>query len=65
MEVERAFLNPSGMARMGLAAVTAFAIAAVSGSLGVAGGEMRIPALIYLFAMPIKQAGTLSFRLAS
>jgi uncharacterized membrane protein YfcA len=32
----------------------------VSGSLGVAGGEMRIPALMYLFAIPIKQAGTLS-----
>jgi uncharacterized membrane protein YfcA len=26
----------------------------------VAGGEMRIPALMYLFAVPIKQAGTLS-----
>lgn len=60
LEIESEFLNPSGMARMGLAAVTAFAIAAVSGSLGVAGGEMRIPALMYLFAMPIKQAGTLS-----
>jgi uncharacterized membrane protein YfcA len=32
----------------------------VSGSLGVAGGEMRIPALMYLFSVPIKEAGTIS-----
>jgi uncharacterized membrane protein YfcA len=36
------------------------AIAALSGALGVAGGEMRIPALLYLFGMPIKDAGTIS-----
>ncbi len=28
--------------------------------LGVAGGEMRIPALLYLFGVPIVEAGTLS-----
>jgi uncharacterized membrane protein YfcA len=59
-EAEHTFLNPSGIARIGLAAIVGFAIAAVSGSLGVAGGEMRIPALMYWFAVPIKQAGTLS-----
>jgi uncharacterized protein len=32
----------------------------VSGVFGVAGGEMRIPALMYLFGIPIKPAGTLS-----
>ena len=37
-----------------------FLIAAASGALGVAGGEMRIPALMYLFAMPVKVAGTVS-----
>jgi uncharacterized protein len=37
-----------------------FAIAAASGALDVAGGEMRIPALIYLFTMPVKVAGTIS-----
>ena len=31
-----------------------------SDGLGVAGGEMRIPALLYLFAVPIQAAGTLS-----
>jgi len=35
-------------------------IGAVSGLLGVAGGEYRIPALICFFALPIKIAGTVS-----
>ena len=43
-----------------LAAIVGFGIAVASGVLGVAGGEMRIPALLYLFAIPIKDAGTLS-----
>jgi len=55
-----ALLNPFGPMRIVLAAIIGFAIAAVSGSLGVAGGEMRIPALMYLFAMPIREAGTVS-----
>lgn len=37
-----------------------FVIALASGVLGVAGGERRIPAFLYLFALPIKEAGTLS-----
>ena len=57
---DHALLDPSGVWRVILARLTSFAIAAISGSLGVAGGEMRIPALMYLFAVPIKQAGTLS-----
>ncbi len=52
--------DPHGPARWAVAALVAFAIAAVSGSLGVAGGEMRIPALMYLFSVPIKEAGTIS-----
>lgn len=40
--------------------LVAFAIAVVSGVLGVAGGEMRIPARLYLFGVPIVEAGTLS-----
>jgi len=60
LHVDYALLDPTGAVRIVLAAVASFAIAAVSGSLGVAGGEMRIPALMYLFAMPIKQAGTVS-----
>jgi uncharacterized membrane protein YfcA len=57
---ETILLAPAGLARWTLAVVIGFVIAAVSGALGVAGGEMRIPALIYLFALPIKEAGTLS-----
>jgi uncharacterized membrane protein YfcA len=60
LHADHALLNPIGSTRLLLAAVIGFAIAAVSGSLGVAGGEMRIPALMYLFAVPIKLAGTIS-----
>jgi uncharacterized membrane protein YfcA len=58
--VEHALIEPGGAWRWFLAAVVAFVIAVASGVLGVAGGEMRIPALLYLFAVPIKEAGTLS-----
>jgi uncharacterized membrane protein YfcA len=37
-----------------------FAVAVLSAALGVAGGELRIPTLIYLFAYDAKAAGTLS-----
>jgi len=60
LHADCALIDPSGPLRIVLAAIVGFAIAAISGSLGVAGGEMRIPALMYLFAMPIKLAGTLS-----
>lgn len=60
LHVDHALLHPTGVTRVVVAAVTGLAIAVISGSLGVAGGEMRIPALMYLFAMPIKQAGTIS-----
>lgn len=42
------------------AVVTGFLIAAISVGIGVAGGEMRIPLLMYLFSLPIKTAGTIS-----
>jgi uncharacterized membrane protein YfcA len=60
LHAEYELLNPTGLSRWALAAIIGFVIAAISGSLGVAGGEMRIPALMYLFAMPIKAAGTVS-----
>jgi len=41
-----------------LAAVVGFLIGGLSGFLGVAGGEFRIPALLLLFGMGIKTAGT-------
>jgi uncharacterized membrane protein YfcA len=57
---EIALLHPQGMAAWLLAAVAGFSIAVASGALGVAGGEMRIPALMYLFGLPVKEAGTVS-----
>lgn len=58
--VEHVLLAPTGVGRWLLATLVAFVIAVASGVLGVAGGEMRIPALLYLFAVPIREAGTLS-----
>ena len=43
-----------------LALVLGFALGIVSGLLGVAGGEYRIPALIFLFGVPTVFAGTIS-----
>ena len=60
LHAEHTLLNPTGIGRWILAAATAFLIAGMSGALGVAGGEMRIPALIYLFGLPLKPAGTVS-----
>jgi uncharacterized protein len=60
IHAEHVLMNPSGSMRFVLAGSVAFFIAVVSASFGVAGGEMRIPALMYLFDIPIKAAGTLS-----
>lgn len=57
---DRTFLEPQGAVRVLLAAVIGFAIAVASAALGVAGGEMRIPALMYLFGISIRSAGTIS-----
>jgi hypothetical protein len=43
-----------------LATLVGVAIGTISGMLGVAGGEFRIPALIYLFGFNIVSAGTIS-----
>jgi uncharacterized membrane protein YfcA len=45
---------------MGLALAIGFGLGLVSGLLGVAGGEYRIPVLILLFGVPTIFAGTLS-----
>lgn len=58
--VEHVLWAPQGGIRLGAGFVLGFAIAFVSAVFGVAGGEMRIPALLYLFAVPIKEAGTIS-----
>jgi uncharacterized protein len=59
-QTDHVLLSPQGITKILLAALCGLAIAAVSAVLGVAGGEMRIPALMYLFAMPITAAGTIS-----
>jgi len=51
---------PTGATQAVLALLVGFGIATLSTALGVAGGEMRIPALIYLFGFDVKIAGTLS-----
>lgn len=43
-----------------LAVLVGLTIGMISGALGVAGGEFRIPALIYLFGLDIAAAGTIS-----
>jgi uncharacterized membrane protein YfcA len=43
-----------------LAVLVGLAIGVISGTLGVAGGEFRIPALIYIFGLDIVAAGTTS-----
>jgi uncharacterized membrane protein YfcA len=59
-QAEPSLIEPRGWLRWTLAALVGFLIAIASGALGVAGGEMRIPALMYLFAVPVKAAGTIS-----
>ena len=41
-----------------LAIIFGFLIGSLSGLSGIAGGEFRIPALLFIFGMPIKLAGT-------
>jgi uncharacterized membrane protein YfcA len=60
VHAEHVLMDPSGALRWTLAAVLSFVIAAISGGLGIAGGEMRLPALLYLFGVPIVEAGTVS-----
>jgi uncharacterized protein len=59
-QTDHVLLETTGAIRWILAAIIGLLIAVVSGVLGVAGGEMRIPALLYLFGVPIVEAGTLS-----
>ncbi|MFN4133126.1 MAG: sulfite exporter TauE/SafE family protein [Candidatus Hadarchaeales archaeon] len=49
---------------LGLAAMLGALIGVVCGALGVAGGELRIPVLIYLFGMPVKEAGSTSLAIS-
>ena len=49
-----------GLTEAPLALLTGFGIGIISGLLGVAGGEYRIPALILIFGLPAITAGTVS-----
>ncbi len=49
-----------GPTQVALGVLTGFGIGAISGLLGVAGGEYRIPALILIFGLPAIAAGTIS-----
>lgn len=49
-----------GFEQAALGLLIGFAIGIVSGLLGVAGGEYRIPALILIFGLPTIAAGTIS-----
>ncbi len=58
--VEHVLLVPTGTPRLVLGVAGGLLVALVSGALGVAGGELRLPLLLYLFGMPIEIAGTFS-----
>ncbi|MDW8267571.1 MAG: sulfite exporter TauE/SafE family protein [Anaerolineae bacterium] len=58
--VEHVLWTPQGGVRVVAGFLLGLAVAFVSAAFGVAGGEMRIPALLYLFAVPIQEAGTIS-----
>lgn len=61
VEVPAAFTITLGLVGEALlAAIIGLAIGVISGALGVAGGEFRIPALIYIFSLDIVAAGTAS-----
>jgi len=47
-----------------LLSLAGFFIGIISGLFGVAGGEFRIPILMFLFALPIKLSGTISSAVA-
>ncbi|MEM3731700.1 MAG: sulfite exporter TauE/SafE family protein [Candidatus Bathyarchaeia archaeon] len=53
-------LTPGIVEELILAVLVGVLIGVISGMLGVAGGEFRIPALIYLFGFNIVAAGTIS-----
>ena len=53
-------MSTEGVSRVLLAVVCGTGIGVVSSLLGVAGGELIIPTLIFLFGIDVKPAGTLS-----
>ena len=57
---ERVFFHPTGINLLLLGGAIALFVAIASAAIGVAGGELRIPALLYFCAIPLRAAGTLS-----
>lgn len=60
LRVDHVLFDPGGPWRWIMGGLVGFLISGASGVLGVAGGEMRIPALIYGFGLPVRAAGTIS-----
>lgn len=61
IEISTAFSFTLGLLEeLLLAVLVGLAIGTISGFLGVAGGEFRIPALIYIFGLDVVEAGTVS-----
>lgn len=50
----------AGLTTLPLAVIFGFLIGIICGLLGVAGGEYRIPSLMFLFGLGLKSAGTIS-----
>ena len=61
---ENISLADSGMLRIILGVISGFIIGIFAAVLGVAGGELLIPALILLFGLDIKLAGSLSLTIS-
>jgi uncharacterized membrane protein YfcA len=61
---EGSVLTVSPPLRLVLGLLAGFFIGAVSSMLGVAGGELIIPTLVLLFALDIKQAGSVSLAIS-
>lgn len=57
---ERVLFHPDGPMLLIVCGLIAFLVATFSAAVGVAGGELRIPAMLYVCAIPLKAAGTLS-----
>lgn len=57
---ETVLMRPAGAWLLVTATLIAVTVAVASAAVGVAGGELRIPALLYLCAIPLREAGTLS-----
>jgi len=59
-QTEHVLFHPAALSSWVIGGGIAIVVGYLSPIFGVAGGEMRIPALVYLLAIPIQEAGTFS-----